>query len=62
MLRALSRNKEATLKDIMGHFDINDDEGNDAIIKEAIHGLFPRILNSVNHPNTGTLQSCTSRK
>ena len=61
-LRVLNRNTELSLAEVVRQFDVNDDAGNDAIIMNAIHGLYPRILNVEGHPMTGKIQGCKSRE
>lgn len=63
-LRVLNRNGKLTLDDVVKQFDVNDDEGNDSVIFQAVHELYPRILDSENHPNVEKMssQGCTSRE
>lgn len=60
-LRVLCRNGSLSIHGVVKQFDVNDDAGNDAVIKKAIHKLYPDILQSEPHPNIPNMQICTSR-
>ena len=61
-LRVLSKNKDLSLEDVVEQFDVDDDAGNDAVIRKAIHRLYPDVLDTEEHPNVEHIQGCRSRR
>ena len=61
-LRAMTRNPRLQLHTLLKHFDPQDPMHNDRVIFDAIHSLYPKILNAVSHPRVSETQCCKSRE